>query len=330
MGHDKLRPDTECQNCGHTVDEIYCPHCGQKNTETRQSFAHLAGHFAEDLTHYDSGFWRTIKYLIFRPAKLTTEYLIGKRQLYVPPVKLYIFISFVTFLLMSALPNMDIKHEIYNSEQKGAAKESELANNKDSKNIYTTSKFSFGENSFSSVEEFEHYQDSVPESKKYSKLGFWMIKKTLEKFKENDPDEILPKFLSAVGHNFPKLLFIYMPIFAFWLWLFHNKKRWFFFDHAIFTLHYFSLMLLLCTFMVLVDFALYSLHLEKARDTTTSILIVMFMLYSFLYFFVAHKRMYHQKSYTSIVKGTLLFVINFICMSIAIFALAFYTFINLH
>jgi hypothetical protein len=29
-----------------------------------------------------------------------------------------------------------------------------------------------------------------------------------------------------------------MPIF--FLWLFHNKKRWYYFDHGIFTLHYFS------------------------------------------------------------------------------------------
>lgn len=79
MAHDKLRDDTECQNCGHEVIEVYCPHCGQKNTETRQSFVHLAGHFVEDLTHYDSGFWETMKFLLLRPARLTKEYLLGRR-----------------------------------------------------------------------------------------------------------------------------------------------------------------------------------------------------------------------------------------------------------
>src|SRR5690606_28206355 len=79
--------------------------------ETRQSFGHLVAHFAEDFTHYDSGFWKTIKHLLFRPARLTKEYLMGKRQEYVPPVKLYIFISFITFLLPALLPDFNKSKE---------------------------------------------------------------------------------------------------------------------------------------------------------------------------------------------------------------------------
>jgi hypothetical protein len=98
-----LRANKECLNCGYTVDRAYCSNCGQKNTETRQPFLHLFAHFIEDLTHYDGAFWKTIKHLLFRPARLTKEYLQGKRQTYVPPVKLYIFISFVTFFTIIAL-----------------------------------------------------------------------------------------------------------------------------------------------------------------------------------------------------------------------------------
>jgi hypothetical protein len=46
-------------------------------------------------------------------------------------------------------------------------------------------------------------------------------------------------------HNIPKALFFYMPIFAFVLWLFHyNKKKYYYFDSGIFTLHFFSIVLL--------------------------------------------------------------------------------------
>lgn len=104
MSKHHLRHDKICANCGHLVEQRFCSACGQENTETRQSFGHLIHHFFEDLTHYDGAFWRTMKYLLLRPAYLTKQYLAGKRSSFVPPVRLYIFISFVTFLLPHLLP----------------------------------------------------------------------------------------------------------------------------------------------------------------------------------------------------------------------------------
>jgi hypothetical protein len=47
-----------------------------------------------------------------------------------------------------------------------------------------------------------------------------------------------------------------MPLFAFFLWLFHSKKRWYYFDHGIFTLHYFSFLLLIILLLFLIDLLL--------------------------------------------------------------------------
>lgn len=104
MSHGKIRADKTCLNCGSRVDGRFCPNCGQENIETRQPFHYLFTHFFDDFTHYDGQFWKIIKYLIFKPGKLTNEYLSGKRQSYVAPVKLYIFINFVAFLLPTFLP----------------------------------------------------------------------------------------------------------------------------------------------------------------------------------------------------------------------------------
>ncbi|MGM5630438.1 DUF3667 domain-containing protein [Apibacter raozihei] len=70
---------------------------------------YLFKHFAEDLVHYDSKFWQTIKYLLFYPGKLTNDYLSGKRKSQVAPVKLYIFISFLTFFVTAILPDFTTK-----------------------------------------------------------------------------------------------------------------------------------------------------------------------------------------------------------------------------
>ena len=105
MSKEKLRIDKNCLNCQQTVKHRYCPHCGQENTEITKSFHHLFTHFFEDLTHYDSSFWKTIIYLFFKPAALTKEYLSGKRLSFLAPIRLYIFISFITFFLISAKNN---------------------------------------------------------------------------------------------------------------------------------------------------------------------------------------------------------------------------------
>ena len=104
MSHNKLLTDKTCLNCNHVVDQRFCPNCGQENIDTRKTFYQLFVHFFEDLTHYENSFWKTIRNLIFKPASLTREYLSGKRMSYLAPIRLYIFISFVTFFIVSLLP----------------------------------------------------------------------------------------------------------------------------------------------------------------------------------------------------------------------------------
>ena len=101
MSKSKIRNDKTCLNCRYVVENRFCPNCGQENTDTRKTFHHLFIHFFEDLTHYENAFWPTIKNLIFKPAALTKEYLSGKRLTYLAPVRLYIFISFITFLIIA-------------------------------------------------------------------------------------------------------------------------------------------------------------------------------------------------------------------------------------
>ncbi len=105
MAKSPLRKDKTCLNCRHVVDNRFCPNCGQENTDTRKTFHHLFVHFFEDLTHYESSFWKTIRNLIFKPASLTKEYLSGKRMSYLAPIRLYIFISFITFFIIAVLPD---------------------------------------------------------------------------------------------------------------------------------------------------------------------------------------------------------------------------------
>lgn len=331
MGHDKLRTDTECQNCGHEVLQVYCPHCGQKNTETRQSFAHLITHFAEDLTHYDSAFWKTIKFLVFRPAKLTIEYLEGKRLKYVPPVKLYIFISFITFLILSFISGShehehqhiaSNEHETYHTGKSAPAtpqtQEGELVKGDFSVQLNDNTKIH-------TLQQLDSIKAAHPEE--ISSFQYWIYKKLLLlKGKQISTEKVF----EALLHVLPKVLFLYMPLFAFWLWLFHGKKRWLFFDHGIFTLHYFSLLLLLSLCNSIIMKTLSWFGDAGWTDVTALIFTVLFFIYPVFYFFRAHSKMYGESKIISRVKATALFLINFTCILAVLTTTLLYVLFTMH
>jgi hypothetical protein len=319
------------------VENRFCPNCGQENTDTRKTFHHLFIHFFEDLTHYENAFWRTIKNLLFKPSALTKEYLSGKRLSYLAPVRLYIFISFITFLLIAIFPG-----EINSSEKtiekepiitsKNKSFQNTISVNDSVKKNQTNSKddiqlFNFG---YESVEQLDSIQKHAPESEKLSDFSYWINRKIQIVKENNTQSEIIEKFISSFTHNLPKVLFVFMPIFAFFLWLFHNKKRWYYFDHGIFTLHYFSFLLLIFLLLFLINKGLTPFS-ESSLVSFIQIVInfigIGWMLY---YFYPAHHRFYGESRFISFIKSSLLFFINFILVIIIISLFAIYTFINLH
>jgi hypothetical protein len=341
MGHDALRHDTECQNCGQTVKQKYCPNCGQKNTETRQPFVHLVGHFVEDLTHYDSGFWKTIKYLLFRPGFLTTEYLIGKRQLYVPPVKLYIFISFIAFLLPGLVPEStyvqeDPENISINFESPSHIESTDQNEEYESFGWLPSFNKQEGKKTrlinpvpYTSIRQLDSIESLKPDSLKMNFIHYKAAKKLITLYEHNSSEQVNEKFWEAAPHNVTKALFIYMPLFAFWLWLFHGKKRWYFFDHSIFTLHYFSFLLLTSSLLI----TLFKIaYFSGSRYFIVACVVMLFvlLLWQIYYFYRSHSKMYYEKWYINFIKSTALFIINILLIIFLLFFLLLYTYYNLH
>ena len=95
-----FRTGPECHNCGKalTPSDNYCPACGQENDEKNVSLAKFAADLAKDALSLDSRLGRTLIPFLFRPGYLTTEFISGRRRRYVPPLRLYLFASFVFFL----------------------------------------------------------------------------------------------------------------------------------------------------------------------------------------------------------------------------------------
>lgn len=325
MSKHSIREDKTCSNCLSTVEQRFCPNCGQENIETRQSFKHLFTHFFEDLTHYDNAFWKTIKYLLFNPAKLTTEYLSGKRLYFVPPVRLYLFISFITFLAPSLLPETD--HEV-NDEMKIEINEDKKETFKNANNGKPYSVL--GSQKYSSVHQMDSIQKTLPEEERMGTIEHRIVKNAMTLVEKNTKEEIKEKFIGSLVHNLPKAIFIYLPIFGFWLWVFHNKKRWIFFDHSIFTLHYIGFLLLTFTINSIIDHGISLIPNPYIHEITSTLFSFATSIWAFIYFYKAHQKMYGEARLVSNIKSTLLFVINFIFIALILSVLVLYTLFNLY
>ncbi len=321
-----LRKDPICQNCGETVSHRFCSYCGQENTESRQTFRHLLMHFFEDITHYEGKFWKTMKYLFFRPAYLTREFLSGRRMSYVPPVRLYIFISFVTFLLPHILPEYE------------ASEEKEISQTSLAEDARIHNTFSFRNNSdgmslvipnnFKSLEQLDSLMKYDPYYMGDSDLEYWMNKRFLH-MQKYSAFELGEKFKEAFSSNFPKALFAYMPLFAMVLMLFHRKKGWMYFDHAIFTLHYFSFLLLYVALTQIFNLSEYIL--SSSFFETLNFFVKCSILLSFpVYFFIAHKKMYSESWIKSFFKSFGIYLINLALFTVVLAVLMFWSAMSIH
>ena len=350
MSKSKIRTDKTCLNCRYVVENRFCPNCGQENTDTRKTFHHLFIHFFEDLTHYENAFWKTIKNLLFKPATLTKEYLSGKRLSYLAPVRLYIFISFVTFFLITLFPpaspdfmNADSKNQLEKTEQPKEIKIKEITTESTSKkNLDSIQKaiikskvkeekannlFNFG---IKSVRELDSIQKFGKQGDKFNSFEYWFLKKGLTVIENNTTEQIIEKGKESFIHNFPKLLLMYMPLFAFFLWLFHNKKRWYYFDHGIFTLHYYSFLLLINLILFIVHKTASLVGNYSLLNFTTGLIDTAGLIWMIYYFLPAHHRFYGETRLVSFIKSISLFFINSFIIIIILTLFAIYTFINLH
>lgn len=96
----KLRKEKDCLNCGHIVEENFCPSCGQENSVVKEDALHMVTHAIADYFHFEHKFFGTLKPLLLKPGQLTSSYVAGKRVSFIHPIRLYIFVSIVFFLVV--------------------------------------------------------------------------------------------------------------------------------------------------------------------------------------------------------------------------------------
>jgi hypothetical protein len=96
------KPAPPCPSCANPMIGPYCAICGQPHNTHRRSLANLVREFVKDVASFDSRILRTARALLLRPGELPNAFRSGRTQPYVPAVRLYLFVSLLFFLFLSA------------------------------------------------------------------------------------------------------------------------------------------------------------------------------------------------------------------------------------
>lgn len=270
-----------CLNCDHHLQEKdhYCPRCGQKKMEHRLSFREFISDFFSNYLSWDSRFGRSISPFLFNPGFLTNKYLEGKRMSYVNPIRFYVLISFLFFLLLSLLVDDSIVG--VNSSQYP---------NGDS--LTTT----FSINPLDSIAQNPELDQDTQEliegilqysegnEDKFTRDG---IKKLIQ-----NPTNFFQYYISKL----PIMMFILMPVYALVLWFFFWNRHPFYLQHLIHTLHLHAFMFF---FLIII-----TLFVELVGSYTW--LNWIFALAFLTYVFFSFKKVYRQKYLTILYKYLLI------------------------
>ncbi|WP_300541449.1 DUF3667 domain-containing protein [Maricaulis sp.] len=94
-------PAGTCSNCGTVLSGPVCHSCGQTSDTFHRPIWDLLLDVLDGLFGIEGRLWRTLPALMFRPGKLTRQYLSGVRARYVMPFRLYLTASVLFFLAFS-------------------------------------------------------------------------------------------------------------------------------------------------------------------------------------------------------------------------------------
>lgn len=265
---DPSLPPRQCTNCGATLHGPYCAQCGQHDVDYVRSFRHFLEELLENLFHFEGKFLVSVAWLLAKPGRLTQEFVNGRRQSQLNPLRFYIFATVLFFLGVHLLNH----GHIFDFDRAKADKLAQTANangelitsrlGEDSKN----DRGDLAQRLADKVERNgtvdpkdvaevlrsvanEKHQAAVASAKaakpSTSEVG---DAKTLKKQNRTDFETRLREkfdsgelrishFVDEIEHRIPTILFIGMPVFALILKILHLGRGRYYLEHLVFSLH---------------------------------------------------------------------------------------------
>jgi hypothetical protein len=254
--------------------------------------------------------------LLFKPGFLTVDYINGKRARYFHPVRMFLIVTVIMFIVAGFSNNKEEK--ISNSKKQTAAADSSNVKS-DTLNLSTDTTYTFNTETLE-FEREERKKSGIDNANFYWSFGSVKIQRdTLQRYLDKgitDPSTLMDTFkikksffntiffsqavksqlagkdkiIDYYKHKLPWLLFSLMPVFAFVLYLFYIRRKIFFVDHLIFAFHLHA-----ATFVIIT--------IQDLITWLTPLNADILSYYIPIYYFISLKKVYGQSIPKTIFKG---------------------------
>ena len=331
-GTSKNQVNEFCLNCGTRLQDKFCHHCGQKDIPKRQTMGELLTNFVSSFFSYEGKFLQTTKYIITKPGFLAVEFNNGKRESYYHPARMYVFISFIFFLLFFSLPDSDDDNPDNETPKADSLKNAgvitgeeflknggldsilqdipmdsaDRAEVEDARKIVGETKkignknvgWNLTTSDFKTYDAYDSAQLAKPENERDGWFGRKLNYKLIELNQRygDDMSQFGNDFVDSFKDNFSKVLFFLLPIFAFILKLLYVRRDYFYSEHLVFSIYSYNFFFLAGSFQMIIG-------LIPWLDWLTTLI----GFWIILYLLIAMKRMYGQRWGKTILKFCLFF-----------------------
>jgi uncharacterized protein DUF3667 len=99
-----LLPAPSCLDCGAMLSGAYCSNCGQPDQSPIKAFPEFLRESLSEFFSLDGAQVRSWRALATRPGLLSVEYLEGRRTRFVHPVRLFLHVGVLSYLVISLIP----------------------------------------------------------------------------------------------------------------------------------------------------------------------------------------------------------------------------------
>lgn len=300
--------NANCKNCETQFSGKFCPECGQSVRDYDKPFSFIFYNFVGDFFAFDIRFFRTFAALLFNPGFLTKEYFAGKRVKYAPPFRIFIFVSFILFLLLQIYTNRGLTTILDSSfsENNILALDSTTLAISDSTLTKAIAEIDTTQNEVINLADLEAFRDTKDLRQSLSVLASTLETKLQEetdpkkklKLREyirlcHSPEQAMAKILEYMSWAF----FLLLPIFALILKLFYFRRNRNYMHHLIFSIHIHSFIFII----FILNVSLYFIF-----NGDLSLITSLLLLSVPIYFVVALKKFYGQKTGKVIMKFILI------------------------
>ncbi|MGC8520917.1 MAG: DUF3667 domain-containing protein [Steroidobacteraceae bacterium] len=279
-----------CTNCGTALTGPYCSECGQRHHEhSVHSLRHFVQEATEDLTHADSRLWITLRALLFRPGFLTTEFLAGRRARYLPPVRLYLVVSLLFFILAelaASLAPVPRVHVVDNA--KGFSMTLGAAGAAVPTAPQAAVQITFAQQRICQQARAAGAQVSA-----------WFGRRLEHGCFATMASGGAERFESALQRNFERAMFLLLPLLAAAMVPLYRKPRRYYVEHLLFFLHNHS-----CLFVLLGIDTL--IQMISSSGAVRGVAAAILWIYLPVYFYLSMRRVYAQSRGRTLGKMTAL------------------------